>query len=290
MKKQYLIIILTAAFVSCSKSDMTKMQVQVGDSMIIFPFANHLEDTHLTKLHNDIDKYANFIVTADATIGISSFRQNSQESETIMAYYDPVNEKINRFHECEDFANIFQVNGRNIFAPTTKSGDGYISGLFGNYASFGFQNKINTKSSEPDDEAEEEDSFEIYVPEVMRIEFPSKTLSSESRPLCYYKNFVVRWNKDVNNKNGIIIVVKWRGLMVFGEDYPSALVQHIARFQDSGEIELDESMFEGIPDTAYCTLIVFRGDVENVEINETNYKYLTECYDMLDFVLVRHIE
>ena len=49
-------------------------------------------------------------------------------------------------------------------------------------------------------------------------------------------------------------------------------------------------VFEEIPDAAYCHLYLIRGDVENIEINETNIRLLAESHDVLDFVLVRNVE
>ena len=76
-------------------------------------------------------------------------------------------------------------------------------------------------------------SVELYVPEIVQIAF-SSIHEDEDFPLCYYQDYVVRWNPDSDNSNGIIICVKWIGLMVYGDDYPSTYVQHYICVPDNG--------------------------------------------------------
>lgn len=77
--------------------------------------------------------------------------------------------------------------------------------------------------------------------------------------------------------------------MVFGNDYTSSYIYHVVNFPDTGSAELDPSMFEGIPDTAYCRLYLCRGNFEDVETGTITYRMLAESHDAMNFVLVRNI-
>ena len=96
------------------------------------------------------------------------------------------------------------------------------------------------------------------------------------------------FTRNNNNKNGVTILTRWTGIVAFGDDYPPSEVLHLATLPDSGEATLDESMFDDIPDTAFCSLAVARGDVANMQNNDEIYQLVTETYDVLSFILVRN--
>lgn len=77
--------------------------------------------------------------------------------------------------------------------------------------------------------------------------------------------------------------------MVFGDDYPSSYICNYVCVPDNGSAELDESMFDDIPDASYCNLYLLRGDVENIELDDTTYRLLAESHDVLDFILIRNV-
>ena len=133
--------------------------------------------------------------------------------------------------------------------------------------------------------------MELYAPEIVRIEFPSSVVTKENpTPVCHYKDFVVRWNADSNNENGVSIITRWMGIVAFGDDYPPTEVIHVATFPDTGQATLDESMFDDMPDAAFCHLIVARGDVENLNSDDETYQLLAETHDVLGFVLIRNTQ
>ena len=52
---------------------------------------------------------------------------------------------------------------------------------------------------------------------------------------------------------------------------------------------LDEDMFEGIPDSAFCSLYVLRGDVEMLNSDGVSLNVVAETHDSLNFVLIRNV-
>lgn len=58
---------------------------------------------------------------------------------------------------------------------------------------------------------------------------------------------------------------------------------------DNGFVSLDEDMFEGIPDSAFCSLYVLRGDVEMLNSDGVSLNVVAETHDSLNFVLIRNV-
>lgn len=281
--KFYVLVLILAT--SCSLKEVeenTNLKVENEYQTITTPTYSSRE-TRVESATGNFGKYANLFAGHDATIAITSHRNNPMETETIMAYYDPVNvtgtKSIGNTVQPE---NII-INGKALFQPNTKSSGGNIREMFGNRVSFGLS------GCSPLSKSSNEEDVTLYAPEMIGIDFPE--ISEENHfPLCYYKNFVVRWNKDEKNENGVIILVKWNGTMVFGEDYSSSYICRSVCVPDNGEAELNEDIFDGIPDTSLCRLYVFRGDVENMDIEEATYQVLAEVHDVINFVLIRNLE
>ena len=255
-----------------ASSHKSKIQVTVASG-------DYMNGKNICETHGEFGKYKSYFSNPDATIGVSSSRYYQLGEEKVFAFYDPgVKTK-----SVDDHSYDIQLNSRALFSPSTKSGDGFISQIFGSKARFG----ISGLRSETKTTGSEE--VELYAPSIIRIEFPS--VSEDIRyPLCYYKNFIVRWNQDENNDNGVIIHVVWNGTMVFGDDYSNSYVTHTVCVPDTGVAELDDVMFDGIPDAAYCRMYLYRGDLDNIEVNEENYRIFVETHDVLDFIIVRNIE
>lgn len=282
----FILIILYTILLSCAKSNNILEGQQNSLSNLVLSITNDsfMQVADINETHNDVGKYQHFFRESDATIGISSYRYYPLGEETVMAFYDPINAGETKGSMiCDDTPNIL-INGKNVFSPKTKSGDGSIVALFGSCISF------NISGIGTSEKSRELSEINLYAPQIIKVEFPSVTSEENRYPLCYYKKFVVRWNPDNHNSNGVIIIVKWNGTMVFGEDYQSSCVHHYICVPDNGTAELDESMFKGIPDAAYCSLFILRGDIENIEINDVTYRLLAESHDVLDFILVRNIE
>lgn len=245
---------------------------------------NYMSDVQVTEGYGDFGKYSSYLVGADATVGISSSRYYPLGDERVVAYYEPFDEIRTKGSVAEINSEEFLMNGQALFSPLTKSGSGQICGMFGGPVSFSLRELgIATKGNIGT-------GVELYAPEIVRISFPAVTSEQNRYPLCYYKDFVVRWNADSKNDNGVLIVVRWSGMMVFGEDYSSSYICRAVRSEDTGSFELDDSMFDGIPDAAMCSLCLLRGDFEDLEIDDATLRVLAETHDELDFVLVRNIE
>ena len=137
---------------------------------------------------------------------------------------------------------------------------------------------------------ESADNTEMYVPQEIVILSPCATAENEINPLCYYEDFILRWNKDEKNTNGVLVLLEWYGGMVLGEDIKNTYVRRIASFPDTGEARLPERLFDGIPDTAYCNLTVLRGNIKIIESENYSYKIIGETHHLISFILIRYLK
>lgn len=257
-------------------SEVSELNLTITESDLV-------KDCNFVDADGNFGKYELYMKDADATIGISSSRLSPLCEERIVAYYEPSIEKSTK--SSENHAYYIKINGMNIFSPSTKAAmpEGSIAEMFGKKVSFDLSCfGTATKSGGGT-------TVELNAPEIVKIESPTFKSEEDSYPLCYYKNFVVKWNPDKANTNGVVIIVKWAGTMGYGPNYPSSYVINTVCVPDSGTVVLDEKIFDNIPDAACCKLCVVRGDLENVDINGEKIRLMTESHDILGFILVRNI-
>lgn len=162
--------------------------------------------------------------------------------------------------------------------------------MFGRENTFKITEILNTRQS--DACATEGTSAEIslYIPQPIEITTPAVTSDEDFYPFCYSKDFVLRWNADTNNENGVIVVVEWFGATAGQGDYENTHIRRIDLLEDTGEAHLDAALFEGIPNTALVELTLLRGDVKNIDLENCTYKVSGETHAYLSLVLVTKIK
>jgi len=230
-----------------------------------------------TVIAYDYGKYIEMFIPTDYTAVIRSFKNPFFNDEIVDSFIESDKDEENTSKEI--FLNNFKLKSE-VFTKSDNEGTG-ITSVFGSVVSFNVSDKIGVKSSE------ENTSF--YLPDVIRIESPKIEREEDEYPLCDYSNFVVRWNIDANNENGVVIMVTWNGTTVVGESYPDTYVRRIDVVPDNGEVTINPQMFDDIPDTAICSLIVGRGNTEISQEDGDSYKFIGESHEVIPFILVRNI-
>lgn len=205
MKRTYQIAALLAVIILTGACTVDKIdqdivhKEQESGNNVLNPCSVPVE---LTKFHGSFGKYTNLLAKADVTMGISSYRMDVQDGKRILAFFDPGTDNATKAGTQQIQSVDFLINGERVFSPDTKSQKGKIRDLFGSTVSFGIPNVgVETKS----------DDYIImdeYVPGDIEIVFPCLSEDDRLPPLCYYENFVVKWNADFQNDNGVIILVK----------------------------------------------------------------------------------
>lgn len=79
-------------------------------------------------------------------------------------------------------------------------------------------------------------------------------------PMCYYDNFILRWNGDPLNENGVVIITEWNGCTIYDSPEDNYVV-HADIVPDVGQAVLSHSFFEDMPDEALVNLWIIRGNM-----------------------------
>lgn len=169
----------------------------------------------------------------------------------------------------------------------TKSGQqSYaLEDLYGRNIEYMFvPNSITKGSTEPEVVSQ-------YVPHLIEITSPRISSPDEMYPVCHVKNFVLRWNADPQNHNGLIVCVEWMGKKLYGEDIEGSYVRRTAFIpDDNGETTLDPKIFNHIPNTALVYITLLRGGVDNVMVGDYSYNISNETHIVLPIILARKIK
>jgi hypothetical protein len=103
------------------------------------------------------------------------------------------------------------------------------------------------------------------------------------------KGLNLKWKKDDNNKNGVVIHVSWTGDRL---DLPlnaqgtAGQLQFATKVEDTGEITLPIDFFSKLPKDAIFSLNVIRGNIEIIEgTDRKQYKVYNQVEEKLSCVL-----
>lgn len=295
MKRYTYICILIGCifFCSCSKQNSTDI-LDISEEVFSLLTSNDSDyQPHKINevLSGNYQKYLEFFEGTDYEIGISTSKDGALPGGSTISCISGISQirkasltkaAANELPLIRSFVDGIEISAHNI--SQTKSSNSILDS-FGKVVKFSFCNESLTKSS-----TSSTGEAEMYVPKAIEFTFPYAESEEDLNPLCYYKDFVIRWNKDEDNKNGVLVVVDWTGSMVLGNDIPDTHVCRVVQFPDTGEAQLPEIIFDGIPDTAYCDMLILRGNIENIEQGQYTYKLVGKTHQQISFILIREIE
>jgi hypothetical protein len=294
MKKIYRIfitIVLFSAFTGCTnepnvinnikpKKKVTKdnfWNLQSSDIVIAKDVGKYID------LYTPTDFYA--VVSAQKTdplqdvfyTSYSGATKNTAETKSSKINENPFSISVNRM-------KIKDVN--TDITNNSKKED--LSSLYGKNIQFSIQNVNRTQSSSSSDS---DTTIDMYVPELIEITSPVIISKEDMYPLCYYENFILSWNADEQNENGVVIIVTWTGAMAFGQDHPNISIRRTDVVPDNGSAVLSNNLFDDIPDTGIALLTIARGNIKNIGLVNNNYTYqiLAESHATLPFILIKNI-
>lgn len=128
----------------------------------------------------------------------------------------------------------------------------------------------------------------LYVPELIYITNPSVTNEKEIFPTCYSEDFVLEWNADVNNKEGLAVIAEYHGdNLITNNSDKITNVDYIPN--DNGKIILNPNLFKDIPNLSIVHLILLRGNVKIEEIDGKKHKFYAESHMRLPIILVKDL-
>lgn len=296
MKKQYFIVLIVSliSFISCANKE--SINPSNTDKGIIRLSAlndpDYMPHTVNEALPGKYDTYLKYFAGTDYEVGISSKKEGALTGGRIISCISGASEiqplktkgSYNELPSLVSFIDGIEISQQNITGASTKGEKNGLKNSFGKTVTFTFHKQSPTKSMTQD-----AGRTDLYIPKEIDILAPAAKEEKDLNPLCYYKNFLIKWNEDCNNENGVLVIVEWYGGMVLGDDIENTCVRRVVSFPDTGRAVLPESFFEGIPDTAYCNLTLLRGNVDNVSDGQYSYKVLGETHQRISFILIRHI-
>ncbi len=289
----FVVLICSVFFCSCSQKDSIDV-LDISEevvSLIISKDSDYQPHKTNEVLSGNYQKYMKYFEGTDYEIGISSSKDGALPGGATISCISGISQvrksnvtkaDLNELPSIKSFVDGIEISPQNV--SQTKSSNS-IMDSFGKIVKFTFCNDFPTKSSDGNI-----GEVDMYIPKTIEFIFPHAETEEDLNPLCYYKDFIIRWNKDEDNKNGVLVVVDWTGSMVLGNDIPDTHVCRIAEFPDTGEAQLPENLFDGIPDTAYCDLLILRGNIDNVEHGRYSYKLVGKTHQQISFILIREIE
>jgi len=277
MKNNNLIAVLaftTSLFVvSCNKENEEKLNSASNSQSEVLE-----EEYNVT--FSTPTKYANIFSETDNSAGYSSLK-NSLEDHSIKeeVHVTPTTSANGKLMTPTIYVNGQAIgqNG-NSSLRTAKTGT-HTNDIYGKNIKFSVsygQANARVQSQEVD----------MYVPNLVEITNPLVATSEEMMPVVMKDDFVLEWNADTKNQEGLIVVVEYSGSCVFQEDNVKKHIQNVGLIEeDNGQTILDAALFEGIPDMSYAKLTLLRGNIDIQEIDGGLYKFFAETHSVLPFIL-----
>ena len=109
------------------------------------------------------------------------------------------------------------------------------------------------------------------------------------------KRLFLKWNTDLKNENGLVVVVEWSGMYVTGQKENKYVRNIDVITDDNGSTTLKNEIFNGIPENAIAFITLLRGNIAIVDDyyskqgNVDPYSLIAETHAILPFVLVRNL-
>lgn len=271
MKNFLVYIIASFAVFACNKIDDSnntehRTSIQIESSTTI--------------LYSDSSVYAKFFdENAEREIGYYSTKANVSDRDIFGFDRSLLPEEKSTRQISPFFANTIQLSklGNTENTQLNAMCDFNFDDLFGKRVRFTSGGDQNKSASETD--------VDMYVPYLIDINYPVAS-ATELQPLCPYNDLLVEWNTDVNNNNGVAVIVEWDGDMV-GSDKRAMSIRSIDVVADKGSAILNPELFKDIPDLAMINITLLRGNIDIVEIENTAVKIYAASNSSIAIVLAK---
>ena len=184
--------------------------------------------------------------------------------------------------------NSVSINLNNA-TSTGKSGTTLVAKVEANEI-FGRTMKVNfkNKSGKTFKDGSSSKEIEMYIPQQLTITNPKVETEEDLMPFCYFEDFVLEWNADTENTEGLVVVAEYSGISAIpANDKRIHIVNTDVIKEDNGRAVLDNKIWEGIPNSGVVTLSLMRGNVKIEEIDEENYKFFAEAHVVLPIILIK---
>lgn len=236
----YSALIIASMLLSCNKNESEGF-----DNAAVQETSEELS-TSYNLLNITPNVYHDFFKSTEHSVGYTSLKANSLVKHSIV-------QRIN-IHDELNLKN-FSINGKKIdqFSKSSKLSAKEDQNVYGKTISF----KVSSRNASSKGESLETE-VSMYIPELIEISNPKVTDPNKQFPLCYFKDFVLEWNADQNNKEGLVIVAEYMGNNAIPENSNKKHVVNTDFIEnDNGRTVLNNDIFKGIPKFKYCKYYPF---------------------------------
>jgi hypothetical protein len=215
--KIFTAIILLSVLAGCTNEPNAVNSIKPEKTIVKDNFWN-LQSSDIV-IAESVGKYADIYIPSDF-YAVLSAQKTDPLSDVFYSSYNNISKNC---RDCDDVktqskqANPFcvSVNGMKVKTFEDNVQEKYekedLSSLYGKNVKFSIQNvnHAQTQSASSSDSDSDSTAISMYVPELIEITSPAVLTKEDMYPLCYYENFILRWNSDEQNENGVAIIVTW---------------------------------------------------------------------------------
>lgn len=269
LKKITYLLLFAIIFTSCQKDEQNEIEMTTEATS-----ANKEISNKYRLLDISPNAYHDYFKMTDNTLGFNNLKSINNTQYSLA-------QKI----EIQDYANkSVSLNGQKMALGETAKGSKFSeSEIYGKTISLNFKNK---KSSNDATEVE------LYIPKKLNVSNPVQQIDSKVSILAYYKNFLLEWNADPKNEEGLMVAVEYLGetLTKDGNKQERKNIVNVDHIEnDNGKYILKEAIFEDIPNLSFINLILMRGNVDISEIEGVSYKTYAESHQRIPILLVKDL-
>lgn len=268
------LLVIIALIFSCDTNETESVEQTIQETSIELKSSYGLLDISPNIYHD-------YFRQTDYSAGFSSLKANSLAEPSIV-------QRINISDDNNKTRN-FSINNVSINSLTKAVKMSKVDGqnIYGKTISF----KIGTTNKKDKvGNSSTETEVEMYIPDLVEITNPKIDNDDELLPICYYEDFVLEWNADPNNEEGLVVIAEYFGNNAIPENSTN---EHILNTDvidiDNGHAVLNNDLFKNIPNLSIVHLILLRGNVAIEEIEGELYKFYAESHVRLPIILAKDL-
>ncbi len=130
--------------------------------------------------------------------------------------------------------------------------------------------------------------FAQYVPARLDVQLQQAVQLEGAQKGIHRSNFLIRWNQDVHNTNGIVVYLFWKGDRTDNSPYDrqTTTVHRAVKLDDTGQAWIPAAFFDDIPSHAIVTLFFIRGNVQLAQAEGYSWKFYSITQDKHNVVVL----
>lgn len=221
-------------------------------------------------LDMNVGVYKDYFVKTENTIGFNSLKANAWSNHSVKSNI------LTNHMEGTSLLIDGQKSPLKSLADKSKAAHPEI---FGKTISLRYRNtKTNSDVT----------SDEIYIPKKLNVSKPLPTSKDKINVVAYYENFLLEWNADPKNEEGLMVAVIYNGENLYANKNENVQFRNIDHIEhDNGKYVLKNAMFEDIPNLSFIEIVLLRGNIAIDEIDGETFKTYAESHQRIQVLLIK---